>query len=191
MRKTALIIWGGVALAACAPLNTYYKPGATVAMVERQTTQCQVDALAQVPVMLQTVRTPPRFIPPRRVCRSDGRCTSRAGYFEPGQTYTVDPSADLRKRVETQCMADAGFAPVSIPQCPAGIATQNEELRKRLDVDHAAQRLSNFFNAAVELMQVMARACGHDHLNQFTLDDLATFDRDMAALSGVSYGGVR
>ena len=112
MRKTALIIWGGVALAACAPLNTYYKPGATVAMVERQTTQCQVDALAQVPVVLQTVRTPPRFIPPRRVCRSDGRCTSRAGYFEPGQTYTVDPSADLRKRVETQCMADAGFAPV-------------------------------------------------------------------------------
>jgi len=122
MRKTALIIWGSVALAACAPLNTYYKPGATVAMVERQTTQCQVDALAQVPVALQTVRTPPRFIPPRRVCRSDGRCTSRAGYFEPGQTYTVDPSADLRKRVETQCMADAGFAPVSIPQCPAGIA---------------------------------------------------------------------
>ena len=122
MRKTALIIWGGVALAACAPLNTYYKPGATVAMVERQTTQCQVDALAQVPVVLQTVRTSPRFIPPRRVCRSDGRCTSRAGYFEPGQTYTVDPSADLRKRVETQCMADAGFAPVSIPQCPAGIA---------------------------------------------------------------------
>ena len=190
MRKTALIIWGGVALAACAPLNTYYKPGATVAMVERQTTQCQVDALAQVPVMLQTVRTPPRFIPPRRVCRSDGRCTSRAGYFEPGQTYTVDPSADLRKRVETQCMADAGFAPVSIPQCPAGIATQNEELRKRLDVDHAAQRLSNFFNAAVELMQVMARACGHHHLNQFTLEDLATFDREMAALAGVRYGGI-
>ena len=60
MRKTALIIWGGVALAACAPLNTYYKPGATVAMVERQTTQCRVDALAQVPVVLQTRAGPPQ-----------------------------------------------------------------------------------------------------------------------------------
>ena len=122
MRKAALIIWGGLALAACAPLNTYYKPGASVAMVDRQTTQCQVDALAKVPVALQTLRTPPRFVPPRQICRSDGRCYTRTGYFEPGQTYTVDPGADLRKRVETQCMADAGFAPVSIPQCPAGIA---------------------------------------------------------------------
>jgi len=90
-----------------------------------------------------------------------------------------------------QAIGCVGARMCNTNQCPAGIATQNEELRKRLDVDHAAQRLSNFFNAAVELMQVMARACGHDHLNQFTLDDLATFDRDMAALSGVSYGGVR
>ncbi|WP_303760797.1 FMN-binding glutamate synthase family protein [Alcanivorax jadensis] len=90
-----------------------------------------------------------------------------------------------------QAIGCVGARMCNTNQCPAGIATQNEELRKRLDVDHAAQRLSNFFHAAVELMQVMARACGHDHLNQFTLDDLATFDRDMAALSGVSYGGVK
>ncbi len=39
-------------------------------------------------------------------------------------------------------------------------------------------------------MQVMARACGHDHLNQFRLDDLATFDRDMASLARVRYSGL-
>ncbi|MEM7014475.1 MAG: glutamate synthase-related protein, partial [Verrucomicrobiota bacterium] len=49
--------------------------------------------------------------------------------------------------------------------CPAGIATQNPELRKKLNIETSAGRLANFFAATVELMQVMARACGHDHLN--------------------------
>jgi hypothetical protein len=39
-------------------------------------------------------------------------------------------------------------------------------------------------------MQVLARACGHYHLNEFTLDDLTTFDPDMARLSGARFGGV-
>lgn len=53
--------------------------------------------------------------------------------------------------------------------CPSGIATQKPELRKRLQVDKSAQQLSNFLHASVELMQVMARACGHHHLSEFTL----------------------
>jgi len=73
--------------------------------------------------------------------------------------------------------------------CPVGIATQDPELRKRLDVEAAAGKLSNFFAASVELMQVMARACGHSHLNQFSREDLATWHRDMALLSGVDYSG--
>jgi hypothetical protein len=35
----------------------------------------------------------------------------------------------------------------------------------------------------------MARACGHDHLNQFNKNDITTFDRDMAYLTGIKYGG--
>ena len=89
-----------------------------------------------------------------------------------------------------QAIGCVGARMCNTNQCPAGIATQNEELRKRLDVDHAAHRLANFFHASTELMQVMARACGHHHLNQFTLEDLATFDREMAALAGVRYGGI-
>ena len=89
-----------------------------------------------------------------------------------------------------QAIGCVGARMCNTNQCPAGIATQNEQLRKRLDVDHAAQRLANFFHASTELMQVMARACGHHHLNQFTLGDLATFDREMTALAGVRYGGI-
>ncbi|MDQ6971856.1 MAG: FMN-binding glutamate synthase family protein, partial [Mariprofundaceae bacterium] len=73
--------------------------------------------------------------------------------------------------------------------CPAGIATQNPELRKRLDIEQGSVRLHNFFNASVELMQVMARACGHEHLNQFNKHDLATWHHDLAQLSGVQYSG--
>ncbi|PML78370.1 glutamate synthase-related protein [Enterovibrio norvegicus] len=74
--------------------------------------------------------------------------------------------------------------------CPSGIATQDPELRKRMNVDVGAERLQNFFNASTHLMQVMARACGHDHLGKFVIDDLATFHKDMAELTGIPYSGV-
>jgi len=40
------------------------------------------------------------------------------------------------------------------------------------------------------MMQVLARACGHRGLSDFSLDDLTTFDRDIAHLTGVAYGGM-
>ncbi len=74
--------------------------------------------------------------------------------------------------------------------CPVGIATQKPHLVSRIVVENSARQLANFFEASVELMQVMARACGHDHLSKFNANDLTTWKRDMAALSGVAYGGI-
>ncbi len=74
--------------------------------------------------------------------------------------------------------------------CPVGIATQQEHLRARLPIDEAAQRLARFLGATVELMQVLARACGHSHLDQLSIDDITTFDRDIHHLAGVPYAGV-
>ena len=73
--------------------------------------------------------------------------------------------------------------------CPAGIATQKIELRQRLNIEKSLVQLHNFFSASVELMQVMARACGHDDLAKFNKEDLATWHREMALLSGVSFSG--
>ncbi len=73
--------------------------------------------------------------------------------------------------------------------CPAGIATQQEHLRARLDVDVSAARLDRFFRASVELMQVMARACGHDHLRGFEASDITSHKRAVADLAGIAYGG--
>lgn len=74
--------------------------------------------------------------------------------------------------------------------CPVGIATQKPHLVNRLVVEKSARQLANFFEASVELMQVMARACGHDHVGKLSTDDLTTWKREMADLSGVAYGGV-
>lgn len=74
--------------------------------------------------------------------------------------------------------------------CPAGIATQKPELRKRLDVQAGAERLARFFGASVALMQVLARACGHDSLSGFREDDLTSWKKEMAELSGVRFAGV-
>lgn len=89
-----------------------------------------------------------------------------------------------------QAIGCLGMRACASNACPVGIATQREELRKRLVIDPAAERLDRFFRASTDLMAVLARACGHRHFNEFCLDDLTTFDRDMAALSGVAYGGV-
>jgi len=89
-----------------------------------------------------------------------------------------------------QAIGCLGMRACHTDNCPVGIATQKKDLRARLVIDEAARRLENFFGASVDLMAVLARACGHDHLNQFCADDLTTFDREMAHLTGVSYGGV-
>jgi glutamate synthase domain-containing protein 2/nitrite reductase/ring-hydroxylating ferredoxin subunit len=74
--------------------------------------------------------------------------------------------------------------------CPVGIATQKPNLVARLLVEPSAKRLQNFFEASTDLMKVMARACGHHSLSDFTREDLITFDRNMSDLSGVEYAGI-
>jgi glutamate synthase domain-containing protein 2/nitrite reductase/ring-hydroxylating ferredoxin subunit len=90
-----------------------------------------------------------------------------------------------------QAIGCLGMRACHTNNCPVGIATQKEHLRARLPIDEAAHRLNRFLCATVELMQVLARACGHDHLSHFCIDDLTTFSRDMAALTGIEFGGVR
>ena len=88
-----------------------------------------------------------------------------------------------------QAIGCIGMRACDTNNCPVGIATQREDLRARLPVDEAANRLARFFRASVDLMQVLARACGHRRLAEFSPDDLTTFGREMADLSGVRFSG--
>ena len=89
-----------------------------------------------------------------------------------------------------QAIGCLGMRACHTNNCPVGIATQKPHLRARLQVDAASERLARFFSASVELMTVLARAAGHRHLHDFTIDDLTTFKYEMAKLTGVAYGGV-
>ncbi|MDA1264955.1 MAG: FMN-binding glutamate synthase family protein, partial [Planctomycetota bacterium] len=90
-----------------------------------------------------------------------------------------------------QAIGCLGMRACHTNNCPVGIATQREDLRKRLEIEKSARQLENFFTASTELMKVLARACGHDHLNKFSTEDLVTWKRQMSDLSGVRFGGVR
>ena len=89
-----------------------------------------------------------------------------------------------------QAIGCLGMRACHTNNCPVGIATQKPELVSRLVVEKSAQHLHDFLEASVELMKVLARACGHSHLNQFNRDDLVTWKHDMHRLSGIAYGGV-
>ena len=89
-----------------------------------------------------------------------------------------------------QAIGCLGMRACHTNNCPVGIATQKQSLRQRLVVEASAQRLRNYLLATAHLMQVLARACGHDQLSGFCVDDLTTWKRDVAYLTGVAYGGV-
>lgn len=89
-----------------------------------------------------------------------------------------------------QAIGCLGMRACHTNNCPVGIATQKTQLRERLIVEKSAQQLKTYLEATVELMQVIARACGHTHLNQLCIDDLTTWHRDIAYLTGVKYAGV-
>jgi len=89
-----------------------------------------------------------------------------------------------------QAIGCLGMRACNTNNCPVGIATQREDLRSRLIIDESALRLKRFFESSVQLMCILARACGHKALSDFNMDDLTTFDRDIAYLTGVPYAGV-
>lgn len=89
-----------------------------------------------------------------------------------------------------QAIGCIGMRACHTNNCPVGITTQREDLRARLPVDEAAERLNRFFRASVEKMKILARACGHSHLRDFNVHDLTTAEREMADLAGISFAGV-
>lgn len=90
-----------------------------------------------------------------------------------------------------QAIGCVGMRACHTDNCPVGIATQKPHLRSRLPVERAADQLARYLTSSVELMTVLARACGHRSLSDFTSGDLTSWRRDVADLVGISFAGVR
>lgn len=89
-----------------------------------------------------------------------------------------------------QAIGCLGMRACNTNNCPVGIATQKENLRKRLIVKSSSMQLKNFLEASNELMKVIARACGYDDFQKFNLSDLATSDYEMHKLTGIPFAGI-
>jgi methylamine---glutamate N-methyltransferase subunit C len=88
-----------------------------------------------------------------------------------------------------QAIGCLGMRACHTNNCPVGIATQKEDLRSRIIVESSARQLAQFFESSIELMKLLARACGHTDLNALELRDLTTWKREMSDLSGVQFAG--
>ena len=56
-------------------------------------------------------------------------------------------------------------------------------------MDTGAERLARFFDASVELMTALCRACGRDRFGDLSPADLTSWKRETAELSGVRWAG--
>ena len=89
-----------------------------------------------------------------------------------------------------QAIGCLGMRACGSNNCPVGIATQKEGLRKRLIIEESAKQLGSFFDASTNLMKVVSRSCGYDDFSKFKMSDLSTLDYQMHLLTGIKYAGV-
>ena len=74
-------------------------------------------------------------------------------------------------------------------RCPVGITTQDPELRKRLVVEDASERVYNFLTALTMELQMLARACGKTNVHSLEPEDLAALTIEASAMARVPLAG--
>jgi glutamate synthase domain-containing protein 2 len=89
-----------------------------------------------------------------------------------------------------QAIGCLGMRACNTNNCPVGIATQKENLRRRMIIDSSARQLHNFLHATTELMKVVSRACGYDDFRNFNKEDLVTTSLEMHRLTGINFAGL-
>jgi methylamine---glutamate N-methyltransferase subunit C len=74
-------------------------------------------------------------------------------------------------------------------RCPVGITTQDPELRKRLVVEEASDRVYNLLTAMTMELQMLARACGKTDVHSLEPEDLAALTVEASAMARVPLAG--
>ena len=114
-----------------------------------------------------------------------------------GLRVSSDFAKALAMGADAVAVASAGLIAAGCQQyricgsgnCPVGIATQNPELRTRLDMDVAAQRVANFLNVSLAELKTFARITGHASVHELSVSDLVTLNRDIATYTDIPYAG--
>ncbi len=71
--------------------------------------------------------------------------------------------------------------------CPVGVTTQKEDLRKKLDVDTASLRVYNFLNQSTEELKTFARLTSHNNVHDMNIEDLATVNSEISNYTRIKH----
>ena len=70
-------------------------------------------------------------------------------------------------------------------KCAFGIGTQDPELRRRLDIDEAAQQVANYIQAMTNEAIILAKAAGKTKLTSLEREDLRSLTLETCAMTGI------
>lgn len=71
--------------------------------------------------------------------------------------------------------------------CPTGIATQDPQLVKQVNIEEGVSKLSNFIHVSTEEIANFARVVGKDDVKKLDRDDLVSMDKDLSVITGVKW----
>ena len=72
-------------------------------------------------------------------------------------------------------------------ECPVGVATQDEALRKRLEIETASKRVENYLRVSTEELKTFARITGHDDVHDLNVGDLCTFNSEISDYTDIRH----
>lgn len=72
-------------------------------------------------------------------------------------------------------------------KCPVGVATQSPELRKRLKISTASQRVYNFLNVSTEELKTFARITGHNNIHDLSIEDICTINTEISSNTEIQH----
>jgi len=70
-------------------------------------------------------------------------------------------------------------------KCPKGIATQDIELRKKLNIEESAQKIANFIKNSTEEIKMIAGACGENDIHKLKKSHLRALSLETVKIAGV------
>jgi glutamate synthase domain-containing protein 2 len=68
-------------------------------------------------------------------------------------------------------------------KCPKGIATQDPELRKNLNIEESSQNVANFIKNCTEEIKMVAGACGENNIYQLNKSHLRALNSEIAQIT--------
>jgi glutamate synthase domain-containing protein 2 len=70
-------------------------------------------------------------------------------------------------------------------KCPKGIATQDPELRKNLNVEEASKNVANYIKNCTEEIKMITGSCGKNNVHNLSKDDLRALNSEIAKITKV------